>query len=762
MIRTRTNKGFTLAEVLVVVGIIAILASLGSVAVLSYMRGLHQLEMDGIAKEIFVAAQNHLTMADSQGLLEGKAPGTREGETNVYYYVVGLNGTYPTDTGDSALDLMLPTASVDETVRLEGSYVIRYDHAHARVLDVFFDWKTGRFSHIFADTPDKYSDLIKNYQGEDKSSARREAGIGWYGGDRVKSLETGEKIQEPTIRVINAERLWVEINNPNANSTDPLYPTIPSESSGLQLSLIVKGETSGKSRVIQLLMDTGLPYDTVVSCPNKKANNCAVFTVLLDDVTKPKDENSNGNHFSNLFQTDGLIPGENITVQAVAFNNKKLTNVAYSSSVKTNSLFGDLKTVTENSISTTTAVISNIRHLENLSNAISNINSSYQLKVAGPKITRAEQTADLDWADFVQTVREGSGEVCIQPLGYSAEPEECYYPVNLADDTTYDGGKHGILNLNVNHNGPSGVFGTLNDCTLNDVYVYNTVNDATLKDAALEIRGTGNGGTVGGLVGEMTRGSINRCAAAVYVRSTGDSAGGLVGKATNAEIITNSYSGGHTEQGSYREAQVGKGRYNVQAAKHAGGLAGELSDTNVENCYSTCSAYCTDTQDTDTKHYGIGGLVGSAAGGEIKNCYSTGLVGLARDDDIMGAFAGIIDNNVTLGSETGKKNYCYDIINPNVNTIGNSESTNPDPRVGYMDETVTTYNSFFPANANRAAKPYDRILEDRYPGTKANTYIYPIKDITNDITNDNGPAPHYGDWPAAETLVINEKQKQEG
>ena len=66
-LKDKFRKGFTLAETIAVVAIIAILVAIGVVAAVKYRRGLHQLEMDGTAKEIFVAAQNHLTMAESQG-----------------------------------------------------------------------------------------------------------------------------------------------------------------------------------------------------------------------------------------------------------------------------------------------------------------------------------------------------------------------------------------------------------------------------------------------------------------------------------------------------------------------------------------------------------------------------------------------------------------------------------------------------------------------------------------------------------------------
>ena len=59
----------TMAEMLIVVAIIAVLGGVAFIAVNNHQRTLGQLERDGIAKEIFVAAQNHLTMAAHEGYL---------------------------------------------------------------------------------------------------------------------------------------------------------------------------------------------------------------------------------------------------------------------------------------------------------------------------------------------------------------------------------------------------------------------------------------------------------------------------------------------------------------------------------------------------------------------------------------------------------------------------------------------------------------------------------------------------------------------
>ena len=55
----RARRGFTLAELLMTVAIIGILAAFGFVAVVQHQKSLKLTEMDNAAREIFVAAQNH-------------------------------------------------------------------------------------------------------------------------------------------------------------------------------------------------------------------------------------------------------------------------------------------------------------------------------------------------------------------------------------------------------------------------------------------------------------------------------------------------------------------------------------------------------------------------------------------------------------------------------------------------------------------------------------------------------------------------------
>ena len=232
MTRNRKNSGFTLAEVLIVVAITVILMGVAFVGVQSYQHSSTRLEFDGIAKEIFIAAQNHLTAAESQGYLKiesdqfgrnGKVDGDKEDD--IYYILAS-------DTGFEIKNLMLPNYALD-SMAMGGSYIIRYQPSSATVLDVFYS-RPGRSSLLTvtgktlteADYPTLMSDTVNYRKGGEKNREnynKENVVVGWYGG--AEAVPRGIRLQAPSFEVINAEKLHVKV-------TDPNYSTGPDALSG--------------------------------------------------------------------------------------------------------------------------------------------------------------------------------------------------------------------------------------------------------------------------------------------------------------------------------------------------------------------------------------------------------------------------------------------------------------------------------------------------------------------------------------------------
>ena len=256
--RGRSSAGFTLAELLIVVAILGVLAGVSFIAVQNHQKSLTQSQYDTIAKEIFVAAQNHLTLAKSENyqdtadLIHNRGTaGNAEADkvepkgsdgfnTDVFFFT----SSDFTSNGSSILDQMLPFGSIE--LITGGSFIIRYQPNAARVLDVFYwtnDRRYGIDSVDYKKAVDKYRDVDGSNKKTNRASYEGKGILGWFGGEGL--VATGEYLNAPEIEVINAEMLLVKVTDTNVNDEKkkPLNPC---------LKLIITGETSKAKAAIPL------------------------------------------------------------------------------------------------------------------------------------------------------------------------------------------------------------------------------------------------------------------------------------------------------------------------------------------------------------------------------------------------------------------------------------------------------------------------------------------------------------------------------
>ncbi len=743
----RRSKGFSMAEMLIVVAIIVILSGVAFILYMNHLRNMAQLERDTIAKEIYVAAQNHLTTAKSQGYLQldtnkygpvGTSTADKDvtiisadKKADVHYLVI--SGTIP-EAQREIYELMLPFGSIDETVRAGGSYIIRYQPSTATVLDVFYAEMDSakRYPHTFsggeyAALVDDYRDVNgANHKAERKNYGAGKAVIGWYGGENA--IPVGERLDVPTIEIINAERLQVKVTDYNSDKDYAL------------LALIVEGEDSKAKKSFLL---TGSDSHRVVQTDS-------TYTVTLDEITKGETDT----HFCELNADTGTFsPGENLKIYAVSYSNTKLTNIAKSQEGITNSLFGYNKDANP-----TVTQISNIRHLENLDYSISHLNP-------GTATTKkAVQTTDLIWKQsetggsglenskgFVDIITEtgGASPVKIYPVGASGTADDCFYPVcdNYSGTANpyyieYDGNNHSISNVKVSYDRDAGVFGVLNGTDSGESKVKNLL--------VLRADITSSSNSAGGLIGSLNGGSVEKCAAALGHVNGSTAAGGLIGTASKG-TVTASYSSGHTTGGVYLPALETPGEYDVKSTSGTvGGLIGAAGAATISQSYSTCSV----------SGGTAGGLIGSGSG-SIDSSYATGLVsGAAKTTE--GAFAGNYAGTATAS-------YYYEIINERqelddngkvkeiyyLSPVGSSQTT--PAGITALDQDAATYNTFVGAEESWAdAYPEDAKLQTYYAGKYNLQTVKQLGASVDDEGDDKDlVASHYGDWPAPELFVIN-------
>ena len=733
---------------MIVVAITLILAAMSVVGVVYYRRTLKQAEYDGIAKEIFVAAQNHLSSAESAGLLSSSSlvKGTKEdGDEQVYWFLVnntGAVGNISADPDDqsSTLGHMLPFAAVDETVRKGGNYIVRYQFSYpAKILDVFY---SAEHAYSVSD----YEALL-DLRTERNKYDRRHYGqenhvVGYYGGVDTDVVATKEALNAPLIEVTNAEKLTVLVKDTNSEST----------TEGLELKLIIEGMQSGAKKQVVLVRDGFDPetsYGFVTASATRSVKKI-YFTVTLDDITEK------GMHFADICDHDDtdsskkFIPGENVRLYAVAYSTSEFAQEGRTEYKYTNSLFSAL----EGDI----ALISNARHLENLGVNVSGFDGDADSRLV---VTKARQTTDISVPAFHSLT---SGKI-YDSTGTS-HGDNRFIPINPAYSIKYSGNGKAISGAVISESGEAGLFSSVNGTSADRAIVSNLElidfnvasssgssggaagkmkytdvlgvlvhNDSTKDDSALVISGAASSG---GIVGTAENVSFDHSAASVYVSSTGNS-GGLAGS-VSASNISHSYSGGHTVKGIYLDTDSGAGHVNVTGVS-AGGLVGNLVNTTVSYSYSTCSAGGSGT---------AGGFAGTASSSTISSSYATGLI---SGTGTSGAFIG---NAATLSSSNNKY---FSIINEGLAAVGNgtfSEIAPFDDRVtepGH-DEGTVDYNGFLTTGVKAFA--YDSWLIFEFAG---GTHMPDIMTLDTSVDASSWPAYmkgyHYGDWPTPETKIIN-------
>ena len=382
------RKGFTLAEVLVTVAIILILAGVTFVSVAQYQKNLRLMEMDGTAKEIFIAAQNHLSVAKASGDLDrlsedakqpgsttasaigtklSSAPSYAGNESGEYYSVIhdvnsGIE-RYTPEGSDAILGMMLPFGALDETVATGGNYAIVYELKSASVVAVLY---SGAGNASFGNAavinledadvnaiPTLYKDKSarKSYQKDGVTAI-----VGCYTGTAGSAAIPTETLEAPKLEVKNENKLHVIVRE--AKNTD-------------KITLVITGEQSGTTARRFLNRDAG--------AGDGYERGTGTFDVTLDDIT------GDGTYrFSQLIHegrftldVDGsdFIPGENITISAIASSSTALATPKESAKYTVSSLFDDVNETT-NSTGDTKVYIKNLRHLENLGANVSDFTAT--------------------------------------------------------------------------------------------------------------------------------------------------------------------------------------------------------------------------------------------------------------------------------------------------------------------------------------------------------------------------------------------------
>ncbi len=443
------KSGFTLAELLVVVAIIMILAGVSFVAVIRYQKSLRRLEMDQTAKEIFLAAQNRLSLEKSNGTMERllngnfnsdddkrnklgtkveeKHRGAGTGEENSSSSEAGTeSGSVGTGTGGNtdvtadATDLycirytaknstvnenenirerLLPFGSIDDTVRIGGNYLIFYEPKNGSVRAVWYsdtyEFVEGDYTENALNEAAVSASKRESFTGTNPDFANHACPVGYYGGARTEDDNRTDdtKIDSISLELKNEEVLYAVVTDPNIS-----YPTRKYD-----LKLWIEGVDSGAKAYVDLTSST---VSSAVRYSKDSVSQKHYW--ILDDITAKGTRFADLNtdlSLSNWSDTNRMIPGENVRVYAEIYAKGQTKPYQTTTVYQENSLFQDKKA---NGVT-----IANARHLENLDYRVSQFYpSASKLGIQAVndknntegKCYMAEQLKDVSWTEFRKNV----------------------------------------------------------------------------------------------------------------------------------------------------------------------------------------------------------------------------------------------------------------------------------------------------------------------------------------------------------------------
>lgn len=163
---------------------------------------------------------------------------------------------------------------------------------------------------------------------------------------------------------------------------------------------------------------------------------------------------------------------------------------------------------------------------------------------------------------------------------------------------TFDGDFHTIDNLTIVNNNADPSLGGVGLFAISypETYICNLIlgNNVTIEGSDFDC--------VAGFVGYGSGGKVENCRFMGLVNGGSMNAGGIVGAAEVAMTISGCVNTGKLVGHSF-----------------AGGIAGSVSMSNVQNCYSSATISC-------PLAYWVGGIVGWAEQSTVYNCYAIGSV----------------------------------------------------------------------------------------------------------------------------------------
>ena len=431
------SLGYTLTEMLVVVGIIVVLLAIAIPSVITISKALRFRQRNDYAKAIFMAAQANLTEMRSDGGLsplqgDDNAVTSRKipagngfpDEHRKEYVFVSSDMTVTNPLQRDSYALVLPVGSVESQLRAQH-VIIEYNPVTGNVYSVFYcedDLVKGTGETLLQ----LYNQgkLPRNAEGDE--AKRKDMMVGYYDGSGLSSTERKPEFTKADVVFENGQEGMVTVRIPMPSA---YYEKRASFVAGLQVDLTVRGEHGGEFTV-RLLSSTNNEEQpgtapVTLPCTTSWAPDGITFqvTASLDSLVRYgsfanlstgtyQEEFTGGTDLTEMTEDafeDKILPGDNVSLEAEveffkdAGSNTPDVEVDSGRLSRVNPMFDYLQESAA-APDTYTLAVANGRNLQNL-NALH--------PAIGAKVTNVVFTSDIDWNTTVEYYNEKySGHAC--------------------------------------------------------------------------------------------------------------------------------------------------------------------------------------------------------------------------------------------------------------------------------------------------------------------------------------------------------------
>lgn len=588
------RRGFTLMEMLAVVAILAVAASIAVPAVAFLRDSWTMRQRNAHARTVFLTAQAQLSRLRASGgldLLDASPEAVAQmGEERAE------NLRFVTD-GDGVFAILLPEEMLEEGVKT-AQILIEFASETGSVASVFF--YEGKL------------DIAQGYRSGQlprDARGRRKLLLGYCDGSDLPDGGSPPGSVKAELVFDNGQDAGVTVLVPT--QTKDLGDLTAGNYTGfledLEIHLTVTGERGGEIRTCIK------PRGTTENCrpgSTEGGMDAVAVTALLDSL---RWSGSLGG---------GIAPGDNVSVVAEISSTRVRVESAVLPGI--NPLFASL---TDDGSGGLRIHITNGRHLQNLNKLSPKLTRRVSAVVfTGPEGTVGKgEGLRLDW----QETSEYYGGLNFTPISNG----------ELLETADFVGNETAVCNLKIETDGDGGLFACLNTA-VDSLYLVDPDITAAESAGALAARtgehavitncgvfceseGTLRGKTAGGLVGIVEHSEFTRCFAAVDVE--GESAGGFAGQVSGA-AFDRCYASG------------------AVSGDCSGGFLGTGEASAFTNCFATGDAAGRGT---------VGGFAGMLTADEemkFHSCYSLGRA--IRGEAVFENFCG-----KTAGNPTGLSDY---------------------------------------------------------------------------------------------------------